>query len=1221
MFCPICQHENRERAKFCENCGAKLEHRCPNCGTQNRPEAKFCDNCGTKLTFQIEEPVGERISPTTDYIPEEYAIKLNKARSSGSMVGERRIVTMLFCDVQGSTAAAEQLDPEDWAEIMNGVFEFMIRPVYKYEGTVARLMGDAILAFFGAPIAHEDDPQRAILAGLEIVDGFGPYRQWIQENWNVEIDVRVGLNTGLVMVGAVGSDLQMEYTALGDAINLAARMEQTAQPGTVQVSEHTHKLTEPLFEWESLGEVQVKGKTDPIPTYRPLRQKSSPGRLRGIEGLETPLIGRTAEFEQLRTVLGNLRGKRGGILFIIGEAGLGKSRLIREAKIRDTASNSDSSPQWFERNATSYETSQAYGLAKALLRQMLGLEEGTPLVQIRERLREWGASSLPAEKRERAVASLARLFGSDDQDEKTTRLEGEAFQRQLFAGMTLFFQSQFESTPVIIVLDDLHWADTASAALVEHLFQLTDHLPILFLCATRPEREGSGWELRTVAERDYPHRYSEIELSPLSAEDGDSLVDSLLAVSDLPESLRATISRRAEGNPFFVEEIVRALIDEGIVKREGDHWQVERQGVDLDIPDNVQALLAARMDRLDAKAREVLQLASVIGRSFYYRVLHQVYDAETPLDKQLAVLQRVQMILEAARVPELEFVFRHALTQETAYRSILRRQRRKFHRKVGEAIEELFSENLDEYAPVLAHHFEQGEEAERAMRYHTLAGDGAFNLFATSEAIEHYTRAFEIAQHMAASGEKPFDHELEHMATRLGRSYELASKFEEALSYYEAVEAWGQNNNSPHLALTGLLGQTVLRSTATILYNAELAAPLIERALASAQALEDTEAQAKTLWAKMNMLRLNGEIDGARQAGEASLALAKKHDLSERKAYSLHDLGYVYDEIGETEKANQAYENAEILWRELGNLPMLADGLSARVPGKYVFGRFDEAIAAAEEAYQISRSIENIWGEAFSMMMLGFVYRDLGEPARALEVAETSIHMGEVAGFRMTTGFATPLVALTLADLGAYERGLERLKEILENLTEPLRPFNMLVQLYCLAKMGELDKAQEILLPVKDEISHAIHDFSYLVYGSITYLNIALQTESPEDAKELIELHLEKYEQHKLTTLLAEAYFLYARSLHKLGRNDESSANLEKARTIATEINHLRVHWQVLAEKSEIERERGNLETAERLRRESEEIVNYICEHAPEELRRLFISQPEVKLILHPVVS
>jgi class 3 adenylate cyclase len=263
-------------------------------------------------------------------IPEDFATKLEGARAAQTMVGERRIVTMLFCDIKGSTVAAEQLDPEDWAEIMNGAFEYMIRPVYKYEGMVARLMGDAVLAFFGAPISHEDDPQRAIMAGLEIIEGIELYKYRMARDWGLEIDVRVGINTGLVMVGSIGSDLRMEYTAMGDAINLASRMEQSAEAGTIQVAEDTYRIAAPVFDWQELGEVEVKGKSEPIRTFRPLRRSVQPGSLRGIEGLDSPLIGRDKELEKLKSAADQLEKGFGGIIFVEGEAGLGKSRLVEE---------------------------------------------------------------------------------------------------------------------------------------------------------------------------------------------------------------------------------------------------------------------------------------------------------------------------------------------------------------------------------------------------------------------------------------------------------------------------------------------------------------------------------------------------------------------------------------------------------------------------------------------------------------------------------------------------------------------------------------------------------------------------------------------------------------------------------------------------------------------------------------------------------------------------
>ena len=327
MSCASCNASNPDGAKFCMSCASALSAACDQCGTPLPTEAKFCLNCGHQLSKPQPEATQARLE---QYIPREQLSKLEAAQSGGGMRGERRVVTMLFCDVAGSTAGASKLDPEEWSEIMNGAFEHLIAPVYHYEGTLARLMGDAILAFFGAPIAHEDDPQRAVLAGLEIVDGIRPYRLEVNKRWGLDFDVRVGINTGLVVVGEVGSDLRVEYTAMGDAINLAARMEQTAQPDTVQISADTHRLLAPLFDFEDLGEIEVKGKTEPVQVYKVLGQTAEPGRLRGIEGLDSPLVGRDREIGTLKSVIAELRQGRGQVVSVMGEAGLGKSRLIAE---------------------------------------------------------------------------------------------------------------------------------------------------------------------------------------------------------------------------------------------------------------------------------------------------------------------------------------------------------------------------------------------------------------------------------------------------------------------------------------------------------------------------------------------------------------------------------------------------------------------------------------------------------------------------------------------------------------------------------------------------------------------------------------------------------------------------------------------------------------------------------------------------------------------------
>ncbi len=320
MNCSNCQTTNPAGARFCFNCGTALQKSCPNCGRALQPDARFCNQCGQPVSDNAAQPAPEAASPAKvaeqafagrdllqRYIPKELLSKLDSARQSQMTEGERRVVTILFCDVQGSTLAASKLDPEEWAEIMNGAFEYMISPIYRYEGTVARLQGDGLLAFFGAPIAHEDDPQRAVLAGLEIVENLQPYGEHMQERWGIDFAIRVGINTGLVVVGEVGSDLRVEYSALGDAINIAARMEQNAQAGTVLVAEPTYRLVAPLFEFERLDGLQLKGHEEPVVAYCAMGRKAQPGSLRGLPGLNAPLIGRKDQMDALWSAASELK--------------------------------------------------------------------------------------------------------------------------------------------------------------------------------------------------------------------------------------------------------------------------------------------------------------------------------------------------------------------------------------------------------------------------------------------------------------------------------------------------------------------------------------------------------------------------------------------------------------------------------------------------------------------------------------------------------------------------------------------------------------------------------------------------------------------------------------------------------------------------------------------------------------------------------------------------
>jgi class 3 adenylate cyclase len=564
------------------------------------------------------------------YMTKEVAAKLDAARTSRAVEGERRIVTILFCDVKGSTSMAEQLDPEEWAEIMNNAFEYLIKPVHDYEGTVARLMGDAILAFFGAPLAHEDDPQRAILAALEIVHGIEMYREKIQKQYGMEFSVRVGLNTGLVVVGNIGSDYKFEYTAMGDAINLASRVQTSADPNTIFITENTHRLVPALFDFEDKGPMEFKGKAEPVHVYRVLDARKGAIKTRGIAGLSSPMVGRRREFSTLLQIADDVKMGHGSSVAVIGEAGLGKSRLIAEWRKAALMETGEKALNWVEGRCLSYGSSMAHHLSADVLRGLVGAPAGATEEETHTALK--GAmESLFADDMKEVYPFLGHLLGvklEEDMSARVKYLDGPALQAKYVAAYKRFLQKCAESSPLIIVCEDIHWADPSSVELLSQVNPIVAEAPVVFSFITRPDKDVPGWKLVTQAREVAGAGMTELHLAPLSERDSQELVTNLLEIESLPENVRGLILAKAEGNPFFVEEVIRMLIDRGNLARQDSKWVVEKPINTIDIPDTLQGVLIARIDRLPEDAKRVLQIASVIGRKFQVKVLEQVLAAD-----------------------------------------------------------------------------------------------------------------------------------------------------------------------------------------------------------------------------------------------------------------------------------------------------------------------------------------------------------------------------------------------------------------------------------------------------------------------------------------------------------------------------------------------------------------------------------------------------------------
>lgn len=1148
-------------------------------------------------------------NPLDRYLPSELRAKLETAHRSGLGAGERRIVTMLFCDVAGSTAAAGRLDPEEWAEVINGAFQHMIEPIYRYEGTVARLMGDGLLAFFGAPIAHEDDPQRAVLAGLQILEGLQPYRQEVAQRWTIDLDVRVGINTGLVVVGAMGSDLRMEYTALGDAINLAARMEQTARPGTVQIAEPTYRLVAPLFDLEVLEGIEIKGKSEPMRAYRVLGRKVEPGRMRGLAGHEAVLVGRDAELAVLREHLQALCRGVGGIVCLIGEAGLGKSRLIAEAQAAFSELAQERG-QWFEVASLSYETTQPYGLIQRLIRRVCGVSP-TAVPAVLQSALTMCLETLSAEDRDRGQQVLGALFGLDG-DASHAHLEGETFRRELFDTMIALWRGWIDDRPTVVVVDDLHWTDSASTALLQHLFQLVDWLPVLFVCAQRPDRTTPAWSLKTIAESAYPHRTREIPLTPLSQGDSSRLVDTLLAWSLVPAALRTRILDQAAGNPFFVEEVIRALIDNGVITQDGDQgrWLVHDPNRVVDVPDTLQALLLSRIDRLEEETRRTVQLAAVIGRSFYYQVLRLVTDSAAVLDTQVQTLLRIDLIREAARIPDLEYVFKHALIQEAAYSSILLKHRRQFHLAVGEAMEALFPDRLDELAPLLAHHFREAGHDVRALHYLTLSGDAAFRLYAIPEALIHYQQAVNLSRQV----QMPADRAI-HLYLRLGRCLELQNDYSAALSVYEALAALAEAQGNETAALAALVARATTYAVPTPAQDVVQGRALSEQALVMARRLDDRQAEARILWNFMLLQMYSGHMGEAIPYGEACAALARQLGLAEQLAHALQDLGLPYMGTGRLDDAQRTLAEAAALWREQVNYPMLGESLANSVLHRLLVGSFDEGEAFARQSFEISDRIDNAWGKVNSRVFVALIYLARGKFGEALHMLPALIQDAEAIGH---PGFILGWVQLAQVyqALGATAEGLKAAcaADEASHRFVPFRPLALAVHAGFHLDEGDLAEAGRL---VEDAISLGITDTLLVMEIEMCLATARLAAARGDTRTALAQVGdiLAMLEQNGARYFLPQVLRLQAQLLLAIANRAAACDALKRGQFVAFDLGARNELWIILADLAKIEAVEGSQDEMANLLQNARQIVQEIAEEIDDSaLRASFLARARASI-------
>ncbi|MCU0500442.1 MAG: ABC transporter substrate-binding protein, partial [Anaerolineae bacterium] len=723
---------------------------------------------------------------------------------------DRRQVTVLFADLADFTALAEHTDPEDLRELQSAFFACASAPIRAHGGVVEKYIGDAVLAVFGVPQTHEDDAVRAARAALAMHAALTPLNERLSRERGFRLALRIGIHTGLVVATVEPNG---DFVITGDTVNLAERFQEAAEPGAVLVGAETQALIADAFETCPLGPLRIRGRAEPVVTWRVLSAR--PNAACGSERarLRSPLVGRQAELNTLFAALGRLSQGQGGIVPIVGEAGLGKSRLVAEA--RNTLQKHGPGPHslqpltWLDGRCLSYASGIAYHLWIDMLRNALRVSADAPPAAAAQALQQWIEQLCPDQCHE-VYPYLARLLAYPLPAEVSARLETlgpQQLQRDTFRAVETVVVRLAKRSPLPIVCEDLHWSDASSLELLEHLLPLVEQLPVLFVCVFRLDPEHGSWRLREMWARRYERWHNEIALQPLSPTETEALILNLLGAwppilpqrraepDSLAESFLWHVLKLAEGNPFFVEEILRSLIGRGALTRDAAtaSWKALVDTADVAVPDTLQGVIAARIDALPEAPRRVLRLAAVIGRVFSYRLLAEVCDAATALDAHLLRLQRDDLIREGDSSPERDFVFKHELTREAAYDTLLKRERRQAHRQIAEALERLFPQRIEEQLGLLAYHWEHAEEAEKAIGYLLRAGDQARLLYAHQEAIGFYQRALALQQAVGDDGGAA------RTLMRLGLTYQTTFDYERGRQAYDAgFAAWQTALVAPH---------------------------------------------------------------------------------------------------------------------------------------------------------------------------------------------------------------------------------------------------------------------------------------------------------------------------------------------------------------------------------------------------------------------------------------
>jgi len=946
-------------------------------------------------TLQTVRQAVELLDAFVPYLPAGLLARLASDPRATSLEGEHRLVAVLFANILGLSQVVEGLGPgrePDITRVINRYFTTMTDNLRQFGGVVNKIdlydHGDKLLAFFGAPMAHEDDPERVVRAALAMQESLSNLGRSLPAEVglpDVTLRQKVGISYGYVFAGYVGASWRHEYTVMGDEVNLAARLMSVSQPGEVIVSSDVRRKVQALFEFESQGEVRLKGKSAPVPIFCVRGERAIPESQRGLRGMTSPLVGRQREWDALTAAVQNLCDGRGQVATIVGESGLGKSRLVLE--LRNHLQTDNPSPvRWVESRCLSFTETVSYRLFQDLLRELCAIALNASVAESWHQLRQTATRLLSPEAIPETLPFLAQFLNlplDEAMAQKLRYLDAEALQRRTFVAFQTLLTTSARQRPLLIVLDDLHWIDHASLELLKYLLSLVNHAPVMFILLYRPEKTKPCWQIHEKVIREFEHCATNLALRRLRPGDSQTMLTNLLSLEEWSDQIRALILDRAEGNPLFLEEVLRTLINSGaLVQNRRGRWELRGNLETVAVPDTLQGVIMARLDRLREPCRWTAQIASVAGRIFPFDLLDSTISPKESdqINQCMVDLQRYEIIEESQRTPELIYAFRHTIAQEAIYHSLLARVRHRYHRKIAAYLERNRSVGrweAENALPLIAHHAYAGQDWEKALRYQILAGQQAQKLFANADAIGHFQKALYCTDHLPAA-KTVAERQTIHAA--LGELLATTGQYDDALAHLLAAYALAQeqgNRNSQARACRWLARVYEYRGEYPPAFE------WIERGLGILAGDETAETAELFLLSGFIHTR-QGDYEQALAQCEKSLTLSEKLNEMVVMARSYDLLGLITRLRGNSAQAITYSQRAFDLFELAGDLNSQAKTHMNLANAHFDLGQWAEADHHYHQAHKIFYQLGDVYYCAVIDNNLGGIALNQGRLEEAL---------------------------------------------------------------------------------------------------------------------------------------------------------------------------------------------------------------------------------------------